>query len=85
LETIYLAGAFGTYLNPEDAVYLGLLPPLPVGRIKAVGNTAGSGAILSLLSQAALADVADIVKRIEHIDLGEDPGFTDAFTEAMMF
>lgn len=85
IDTIYLAGAFGTYLNPEDAIYLGLLPRLPVERIKAVGNTAGTGAVLSLLSQTALDDLANIVQGIEHIELAEEPDFSEVFTNAMMF
>jgi uncharacterized 2Fe-2S/4Fe-4S cluster protein (DUF4445 family) len=85
LETVYLAGAFGTYLNPADAIFLGLLPTVPLNRIKAVGNTAGTGAVISLLSQTALADLSKVVNGIEHIELAEDPQFTDVFTEAMMF
>lgn len=85
LEAIYLAGAFGTYLNPEDAVFLGLLPPVRVERIKAVGNTAGVGAVISLLSYTALTGLANTVRSIEHVELAEDPGFTEAFTEALLF
>ncbi len=85
LDTVYLAGAFGTYLRPEDAVYLGLLPKVPVEKIKAVGNTAGMGAVISILSKTALVELQSRVKKIEHVELAEDPEFTEVFTESMMF
>lgn len=85
LQTFYIAGAFGNYLHPEDAVFLGLIPDVPRDRIKTVGNTAGWGALISLLSQEATKELAHRVVGIEHVDLAGDPGFTDAFTEAMLF
>ncbi|HBF37368.1 MAG TPA: hypothetical protein DDW50_08620 [Firmicutes bacterium] len=85
LEIIYLAGAFGTYLNPADAIFLGLLPPVPLEKIRAVGNTAGTGAVLSLLSQSTLKDLASRVRDIEHVELADDPDFTEAFTSALVF
>ena len=85
LETIYLAGAFGTYINPEDAIFLGLLPPTPVQKIRPVGNTAGTGAVLSLISQTALNSLKSIVQDIEHVELADDPEFTEKFMEALMF
>ncbi|HEX7714130.1 MAG TPA: ASKHA domain-containing protein [Bacillota bacterium] len=85
LSTVYLAGAFGSYLKPEDAVFLGLLPPVPLDRIKAVGNTAGMGTVITVLSQTALEDLRLLTRRIEHVELANDPEFTEIFTEAMMF
>jgi uncharacterized 2Fe-2S/4Fe-4S cluster protein (DUF4445 family) len=85
LETLYLAGAFGTYINPEDAIFIGLLPPVPLDRIKPVGNTAGMGAIISILSQTALQKLVATTKKVEHIELANSPDFTEVFTEAMLF
>lgn len=85
LFNIYLAGAFGSYLEPEDAVFLGLLPPVPKDRIKAVGNTAGMGAVITVLSRTALEDLSRLSRRIEHVELADDPEFTEVFTEAMLF
>jgi uncharacterized 2Fe-2S/4Fe-4S cluster protein (DUF4445 family) len=83
LETVYLAGAFGNYLRPEDALYLGLLPSLPIERIRAVGNAAGLGAALSLLVPEALDEMASLAQQINHVELAEEPGFGEAFVEAM--
>lgn len=85
LETVYLAGAFGTYLNPQDAISLGLLPPVPLEKIKTVGNTAGMGAVISILSRSALEDLCLLTATIEHVELANDPRFTEVFTEAMLF
>jgi uncharacterized 2Fe-2S/4Fe-4S cluster protein (DUF4445 family) len=85
LDTVYLAGAFGTYLNPADAIFLGLLPEVPLDRIKPVGNTAGMGAIISILSQSAMERLSSLTGTIEHIELADDPGFLDVFTESMLF
>lgn len=85
LETFYIAGAFGNYMNPADALYIGLLPQVPLERIQGVGNTAGLGAVISLLSQTALQGLNELVAGIEHVELANDPKFMDAFTEAMLF
>jgi uncharacterized 2Fe-2S/4Fe-4S cluster protein (DUF4445 family) len=50
IEEIFLAGSFGSYINPQSARLIGLVPPIPVERIKAVGNAAGEGAKMALLS-----------------------------------
>ena len=50
LIEIFLAGSFGTYINPQSARIIGLVPPVPVEKIKAVGNAAGEGAKIALLS-----------------------------------
>ena len=64
---------------------MGLLPPVPLDRIKAVGNTAGMGTVVTVLSRTALEDLRLLTRRIEHVELANDPEFTEIFTEAMMF
>jgi uncharacterized 2Fe-2S/4Fe-4S cluster protein (DUF4445 family) len=85
LETVYLAGAFGTFLRPEDAVFLGLIPPVPLERIKPVGNTAGIGTVLSMLSKDALSELSSLSANIEPVELAGDPTFMEVFTEGLMF
>jgi uncharacterized 2Fe-2S/4Fe-4S cluster protein (DUF4445 family) len=85
VERLFLAGAFGTYLKPEDAIFLGLLPEIPVGRISPVGNTAGAGTVISLLGKDAVKRLDILVDKIEHVELGSDPSFTEIFTEEMFF
>src|SRR5260370_6901151 len=50
LDEVLLGGSFGSYLNPESAKIIGLVPPVDVDRIIAVGNSAGEGAKIALLS-----------------------------------
>lgn len=85
LERVYLAGAFGNYLRPEDAVALGLLPEIPTERIGQVGNAAGMGTVASLFTKDALIRLPQVARDIEHVELGERSEFTDFFTDAMVF
>ena len=50
LDEVMLAGSFGSYINPQSARVIGLVPPVPVDKIKAVGNTASEGAKMALMS-----------------------------------
>jgi len=50
VERVILAGAFSTYLNVDSALSIGMLPPVPKGRVKRVGNSAGMGAGMALVS-----------------------------------
>ncbi|MCL6590792.1 MAG: ASKHA domain-containing protein [Firmicutes bacterium] len=85
LQTVYLAGAFGAYLRPEDAVFLGLIPPVPLERVKPVGNTAGVGTVLSMLSKDALAELRSLSAAIEPVELAGDPDFMEVFAEGLKF
>ncbi len=82
LESIILAGAFGTYLDPEAAIDIGLLPRSDRARVVSVGNAAGEGAVLALTSKAAYLEALRLAGRVEHIDLGSHEGFQDAFVRA---
>lgn len=79
LESIYLAGAFGNYVQIESAIGIGLIEA-PKQRIRAAGNTALRGAKILLLS-----DVEPYVPSIEHVSLAADPDFQDEFSSCMTF
>jgi uncharacterized 2Fe-2S/4Fe-4S cluster protein (DUF4445 family) len=84
LDSILLAGGFGNYIRCENAMEIGLLPHVPLKRIRFVGNTSLAGAKRLLLSKAEL-DRAERIREIaEHVELASEPGFTDAFMDAMM-
>jgi uncharacterized 2Fe-2S/4Fe-4S cluster protein (DUF4445 family) len=80
-----VAGAFGTYLDTNSAVRLGMLPDLPQDRIRQVGNAAGVGAKQMLVSSALRKEAVDITKRIEYVELTTHPQFKDAFLKALFF
>jgi uncharacterized 2Fe-2S/4Fe-4S cluster protein (DUF4445 family) len=79
LKKIYLAGAFGNYVQIESAIAIGLIEA-PRNLIHAAGNTALHGAKMLLLSESELP-----LPGIEHICLAADPGFQDEFAACMTF
>ncbi|MGA3083141.1 MAG: ASKHA domain-containing protein, partial [Terracidiphilus sp.] len=79
LKNIYLAGAFGNYVQADSAVAIGLIEA-PIKRIRASGNTALHGAKILLLSAGEPA-----LPNIEHVSLAADPGFQDGFADCIAF
>lgn len=84
LEEVVLAGAFGTFLNLETAVAMGLLPNIPLERYRQVGNAAGDGARRILASKSARAQALDIARRIDYVELTVYPGFRRIYARSMM-
>ena len=85
VEELLLAGGFGNYLSILSAIRIGLIPALPVGRVRYVGNAASLGAQLCLLSEAERARAETIASRIEHVSLAAHPDFEQIFVDAMNF
>jgi uncharacterized 2Fe-2S/4Fe-4S cluster protein (DUF4445 family) len=81
LERVYLAGAFGNYLNRASANRIGLLNA-PLERVEPAGNTALLGAKVALFTPG---DFAELRARVEHVPLGTDPEFQERYIEAMAF
>lgn len=82
---LIVAGAFGSYLNPESALAIGLLPRLPNARLSQVGNAAGVGAKATLLSLTERAHARRIARRTRYLELTAHPGFQRRFARAMLF
>ncbi|MBQ8577495.1 MAG: DUF4445 domain-containing protein [Clostridia bacterium] len=85
LSRILLAGGLGYYMNVASAVRVGLLPCVPLSRIRSVGNTALGGALLRLTDENAGAQMRGIAERCETVELNSSPVFTEQFMEQMMF
>ncbi len=85
LHQVLLAGSFGTYINPASARVIGLVPPVSVDRIVAVGNAAGEGAKMALLSFREREMAFDLLRRVEYVELSGQEGFNEAFLEAVRF
>jgi uncharacterized 2Fe-2S/4Fe-4S cluster protein (DUF4445 family) len=85
VQKVYLAGAFGNYIRPTSALAIGLIPHFPHAEIVPVGNAAGSGAKLALLSTTARAEATAILRHVEYLELSGRPDFQDEFAEAMAF
>ncbi len=84
LEEILLAGAFGNYLKSESAARIGLWPSYPVKKVKPVGNAAGIGAQMLLLSGDLREETIKLYREIEHINLAGEPDFVNEYSDAMM-
>ncbi|MCF8130115.1 MAG: ASKHA domain-containing protein [Deltaproteobacteria bacterium] len=85
LDEILLAGAFGSGLRPESLMGIGLLPNIPLDRVKAVGNAAGKGAVMALLSKRKKALAATVAKTCEHVELSAHKDFFEKFARALAF
>ncbi len=84
LDRIVIAGAFGSYIDVRNALRIGMFPPLPPERFEQVGNAAGMGARMALLSAEMRSRANEIAARAEYVELTNDPRFVNAFTEAML-
>ena len=85
IDSVLLAGAFGSFLKPESACRIGLLPPELLEKITAVGNAAGSGAKLMACSKEEFARTDELISKIEFIELASLPDFQRAFAKHMRF
>ena len=82
IRRIYLAGAFGNYLDKENAIALGLIPDVQRERVQFVGNTSILGAKMALLSKGALDAAHRISRNITYYDLITYPNYMDEFMSA---
>lgn len=85
LHEVLLAGSFGSYINPASARTIGLVPRVPVNRIVAVGNSAGEGAKIALLSFREREAANRIPEFIEYVELSGRGEFNDIFMDALGF
>ena len=80
-----LAGAFGTYIDPESARKIGMIPPWPMGLIRQVGNAAGRGAVQLLLSDTQRLEALALRERMKYVELTVYPKFHQKLARAMLF
>jgi uncharacterized 2Fe-2S/4Fe-4S cluster protein (DUF4445 family) len=83
LDEVVVAGAFGTYLNISSAIAIGMLPAIPANRFRQVGNAAGVGAKIALVSREKREAVQEVVHDIRYIELAVAPDFNKTFTQAI--
>jgi len=82
IKKVIIAGAFGSYINVASAVSIGMLPSLPLSRFQQVGNAAGIGAKLALLSTEERFKAEGIAHRASYIELAASPDFEKIFLRA---
>jgi len=82
IQKVFLAGAFGTYVDPLNAKIIGMYPNVSLEKVQFVGNTSGSGARMTLLSVEAREMAEEIARFVEYVELGADPSFQNEFLKA---
>lgn len=80
LEQVILAGAFGSYLDLDAAITVGLLPEIAPEKILYVGNGSLMGAWMSEMSNHIRRDVVEVVRRMTSFELSEVPAFQEQYT-----
>jgi uncharacterized 2Fe-2S/4Fe-4S cluster protein (DUF4445 family) len=83
VDSVLLAGAFGSYIDVKYAMVLGMIPDCDLARVRSVGNAAGTGARIALLSAAARTEIETVVRRVEKVETAIAPNFQDYFVAAM--
>jgi uncharacterized 2Fe-2S/4Fe-4S cluster protein (DUF4445 family) len=83
VDSVKLAGAFGSHIDPVYALVLGMIPDCDPAKVISVGNAAGSGAVRALLSAADRAEIADVARTITKVETAIEPRFQEHFVQAM--
>jgi uncharacterized 2Fe-2S/4Fe-4S cluster protein (DUF4445 family) len=83
IKKVYLAGGFGLHLVKEHAIGCGLLPGFDPDQIEVVGNTSLAGAYLALLDCGALDEIARAARKMDIIELNQDPQFEDRYIDQL--
>ena len=83
IDSIRLAGAFGSHVDVKYAMILGLIPDCDLENVTSAGNAAGTGARIALLDRSSRQEIQRIVRNIEKIETAVEPSFQNHFVEAM--
>ncbi|MHA1894437.1 MAG: ASKHA domain-containing protein, partial [Candidatus Helarchaeota archaeon] len=79
IDKLFIAGAFGSHVNKVNARIIGIIPEIDLKKVESVGNAAGTGARMTLVSKRAKAIVEELSDKIEYIELAIDKNFQNTF------
>ncbi len=85
IKRVFLAGAFGNYINKYNAKFIGMIPDISDENIFQIGNAAGTGAQSLLLNKDLREKVKKLLKKIQYIEIATKEEFQKEFTNAMYF
>ncbi len=85
LDRVILAGAFGSYIDPKQAMIMGLFPDCDLEKVYAVGNAAGDGARIALLNVDKRREADQYARQVEYVELTVEKDFETHFAQAMYF
>jgi uncharacterized 2Fe-2S/4Fe-4S cluster protein (DUF4445 family) len=83
LDHVYVAGAFGSYLDPVSILRIALLPDVPLERVEFIGNAALAGAVLATLSRRHLETAIRVARDAVRVDMATDESFQDVFVDKL--
>ena len=83
LDRVYVAGAFGSYLDPVSILRIALLPEVPLERVEFIGNAALAGAVLATLSRKHLDNAVRVARDAVRVDMATDESFQDVFVDKL--
>ena len=83
VDTIRLAGAFGSHVDVKYAMVLGMIPDCDLSHVTSAGNAAGTGARIALLDRNSRSEIRQVVRNIEKVETAVEPSFQNYFVEAM--
>ncbi len=83
IDRFYVAGAFGSYIDPGKAITIGMLPDVPIDRFSALGNSAGKGAVKALLKRGSIKEVEGICEKITYLEMNVRGDFMGQLTGAL--
>jgi uncharacterized 2Fe-2S/4Fe-4S cluster protein (DUF4445 family) len=84
-DKIILAGGFGSFIDKEKAMLIGLIPDCELDKVYAVGNAAGDGARIALLNVEKRKEIESVTRKVERFELPTDPEFQNQFMLATSF
>jgi uncharacterized 2Fe-2S/4Fe-4S cluster protein (DUF4445 family) len=85
LETFYVAGTFGSFINPGSAISIGMLPDIDRSRFKVLGNSSLGGAAMLLRDPLAFDRIMEIRQSITYIELNVNQEFMNMFSGAKFY
>ncbi|MCK4371434.1 MAG: DUF4445 domain-containing protein, partial [Candidatus Lokiarchaeota archaeon] len=85
IKQVFLAGAFGNYINAYNAKFIGMIPDINDDEIFQIGNAAGIGAQHCLLNKNLRNKAQQLLKRIQYVEIAVEKDFQKEFAEAMYF
>jgi uncharacterized 2Fe-2S/4Fe-4S cluster protein (DUF4445 family) len=85
LSAFYVAGTFGSFIDPESAIAIGMMPDLPHDRYIPLGNSSLEGATLALTTNRCLNEIFEIRDQITYLELNVNQDFMNRFSAAKFF